>query len=173
MKIPGVLSRALFARRPSCSQRLLMSHPHAPFSARVMYIPDGDGLTVSLNSKTISIRLFGMDAPERGQHYFQQSRSFLASQIGTKPVMCFPVDTDPYGRLVCDCFGLGKFSLSLLSVFFGYAWHYRFFAPQENDLATAQRLAKMYRRGLWLYPNPIAPWDFRRHQSKKGCRHAR
>lgn len=173
MKIPPIICRAVFSRRRFQDSRGSARHLHAPFSGKVVYIPDGDGFHVALGADTVQVRLFGMDAPERGQHYFQQSRSFLASQIGNKPVTCYPISKDPYGRLVCDCYGLPRFSLSLMSVFFGYSWHYWYFAPGESELYTAQKLARMHRRGLWMYPNPVEPWLFRIQQRKKGFRYAR
>jgi len=159
--IPPVLYNALLRRHTSRRRIVQPRDVGAPFSGRVVYIPDGDGFSVSLGNRLVSVRLYGIDAPERGQAFFTQSRYFLAGQIWSKPVKCFPMATDKYNRLICDCYGLSRYPLSLLSVLYGYSWHYSYFAPDDNALRDAQRLARTFRRGLWHTKYQVAPWVFR------------
>jgi endonuclease YncB( thermonuclease family) len=45
----------------------------------------------------------------------------------------------------------------------GWAWWYERYAPDDHQLAAAQRDAKAARRGLWQDKNPIPPWEWRRN----------
>jgi len=135
------------------------------FTGRVISCPDGDGLTMDVSGKIIQVRLWGMDAPEWGQPYARQSWHHLNSLIWGKPVTCFVKERDRYSRLVCECFGLSDYSMNLLQVLYGFAWYCPRYAPHATHYRDAQRLARMYERGLWRNPNPCPPWQFR--HSKK------
>lgn len=162
--VPAVLAERL--RRFSPRFRTL-HHPDTdkPFSGRVRSFPDGDGLTVDVAGGLVLVRLYGCDAPEWGQLYARQSWLHLQSLVWGKPVTCYPITRDKYGRLVCDVYGLGPVSLSLMQVLYGFAWHYTLYAPQDIALRDAQRLARINHRGLWRQPHPTPPWAFR-HSSK-------
>ncbi len=82
------------------------------FSALAMSLIDAD--TIEIHGQRI--RLHGVDAPEKGQECFQQDGgSWLCGQTGAladliaeSPVICQPIDTDRYGRMVANCHAHGK-----------------------------------------------------------------
>jgi hypothetical protein len=53
----------------------------------------------------------------------------------------------------------------------GLAWWYRKYAPKDKKLAALEAEAQKAKRGLWVEPNPVAPWDWRRGkcQSDSHC----
>ncbi|MDR2637813.1 MAG: thermonuclease family protein, partial [Zoogloeaceae bacterium] len=71
-------------------------------------VADGDTLTLRLpTEKKVRIRLFGIDAPEKGQAHWRQSRQSLADLCLQHPVEATIVESDKYGRAVgkLDCQG--------------------------------------------------------------------
>lgn len=168
MVIPPILAARLHGSNGPHDRPRDAVYPMQPFTGPVFRYPDGDGLWVNVQGKIVSIRLYGIDAPEWGQPYARQSWYFLQNLVWNKPVTCYPVSQCVHGRLVCDCYGLQPFSISLLMVFFGYAWYYRPYALEATHLRDAQRLARINRRGLWRAKNPIPPWLWRHNPDVRG-----
>lgn len=48
----------------------------------------------------------------------------------------------------------------------GLAWHYKRYSD-DDQLADAEIAARRDRRGLWVDPNPVAPWDWREQQRQR------
>jgi len=165
MLIPQMMADKLRRR----SSRLIPDQAHfAPadeFTGTLLSCPDGDGLTLHVSGKIVQVRLWGMDAPEWGQPYAKQAWHHLNSLVWGQPVTCFVMERDRYRRLVCECYGLDALSINLLQVYFGFAWYCPRYAPYATHFRDAQRLARLYKRGLWRAPNPCPPWEFR--HSKK------
>lgn len=161
MLLPPLIQAKLMRRRVLPSAAAAAPSTLAPFTASVISFQDGDGFTVSAGGSIAMIRIYGIDAPEWGQHYARQSWQFLSALVWGKSVYCVPITRDRYGRLVCDCYGLQRYSISLLMVLYGYAWYYSIYAPDATHLRDAQRLAMLNKRGLWAKPDPMPPWCFR------------
>ena len=70
--------------------------------ARVSYVVDGDSLY--LDGHKPQLRLWGVDAPERGQTGYRATTDTLFNIAHGQPVTCRPVDKDRYGRDVARCF---------------------------------------------------------------------
>lgn len=49
----------------------------------------------------------------------------------------------------------------------GYAWHYVRYAPDNKQLADAEKQARELKLGLWFDQSPIAPWDWRKKEADK------
>lgn len=130
-------------------------------TGKVVSLADGDTLTV-LDGANVQhkIRLWGIDAPERGQAFGTRSRENLAALCFGKPVRVEVVDVDRYrrevGRVYC-----GPVLANLAQVQAGMAWDYRQF-DRGREFAAAEAEARAARRGLWVDPAPVPPWEFRR-----------
>ncbi|WP_407640862.1 thermonuclease family protein [Amphiplicatus metriothermophilus] len=68
----------------------------------VVRIVDGD--TFYLSGVDARIRLWGVDAPERGAPGGAEATRALAEIAADRRISCKHVDTDRYGRIVGQCF---------------------------------------------------------------------
>ena len=98
--IPGIILAAslgfnwqdLIAKNPRNNQEIFATN------LPVQEVLDGD--TIKL-TKGMPIRLIGLNAPDKGQPYYNESRAFLVKLIGNKKVKVqyAKVQNDNYGRL--------------------------------------------------------------------------
>ena len=123
------------------------------------YVQDGD--TFKLQDDKTRVRLWGIDAPEKGQPYADEARARLKELCEGKSVRLEVKDTDQYGRKTAIVW-LGSTNINLQLVKEGLAWHYAYFAPDARDLAAAEKSARKARRGLWQDENPVNPYNFRK-----------
>jgi len=165
MVIPPLLASKIRGRRHPVPGSTTALFPGGVFSGAVRRCPDGDGLTVIVHGQIVLVRLFGIDAPEWGQPYARQAWLHLQGLVWGKSVTCHIMDRDHYGRLVCECYGLHVYPMGLIQVLYGFAWYCPKYAPLATEYRDAQRLARLYKRGLWRQPNPVPPWAFRHSKS--------
>jgi endonuclease YncB( thermonuclease family) len=130
-------------------------------SGKVVKVIDGDTFDIMIESKTIRVRLFGIDSPERGQAFSIKAREFTASLIAGKEVTVIIRNKDRYGRFVCDTYLIDGTYVNAEIVKAGYAWHFTRYSSDE-EMAALQDEAQENKRGLWQEPNPVAPWEFRK-----------
>lgn len=161
MRVPPVLASKLRALHVRHAAPFTVIRTGDVLTGRVHSFADGDGFALSLPGRIALIRLWAIDAPEWGQPHARQSWYRLQSLVWGRPVTCYIHDRDRYGRLVCECYTDAQFSINLMQVLHGFAWHYRDYAPDETHFRDAQRLARLNRRGLWGYENPVPPWVYR------------
>ena len=132
-----------------------------------------DGETLQLGQQRI--QLSGIDAPESDQYCLadgarwpcgQQATKALKNYIGLRPVNCWGVDRDNYGRLLAVCFLAGE-SLNGWLVSQGWALAYRHFS---DAYVEEEATAKADGRGMWR-GQFIEPWNWRRGtRFQKGTR---
>ena len=131
------------------------------WSARVVGVTDGDSVTVLRDRhEQVKIRLYGIDAPERGQPFGTKSRQHLSGLVFGKDVRIIPRDSDRYGRTVAQIEVDGR-DVSIDMVSSGLAWWFERYAPKDTPLRDAEEAAKKARVGLWTDPAPVAPWRWR------------
>jgi len=119
------------------------------FSGHVVKVYDGDTIEVLHDQESVTIRLYGIDAPERHEPYANKARQFLADLVWGKDVEIDVKDMDKYGRTV----GIVKLADGKIAnhelVRVGYARWYRYFAPADRDLESLEAEARAARRGIW------------------------
>lgn len=128
-----------------------------------MSVADGDTLTIRTERQhTFKIRLYGIDAPERGQPYSNVSADNLKALCAGQTARVEVVDTDRYGRLVGVVY-CQDVNVNLDQLTKGLAWAYRQYLSDDSaSYISAETTAKAARKGLWQEPSPIAPWEWRR-----------
>lgn len=127
-------------------------------------ISDGDTVRLSVVGRDpITIRLYGIDAPERDQPYGNTAAQALSRKIDGARVSAVARNTDQYGRLVATLFKDGN-NINLEMVTEGHAWWYQNYARNEQALDNAERHARAAERGLWADRNPVEPWVWRQQQ---------
>ena len=123
------------------------------------------------------IRLTGIDAPERGQPFANNSKEHLASMVAGKEVLVESEKNDRYGRVLgkvwvqpSDCPTCGKtLDANHAQLLAGMAWWYRYYANEQSPkdrgrYESAEDEANKRRWGLWADPSPINPYDWRKGQ---------
>ena len=140
------------------------------WSGKVVGVADGDTITVLHNGKGERIRLYGIDTPEKRQAFGKKAKQFTARMVYGKIVEVETKDVDRYGRTVGLVYVDGQ-SLNEALIKNGYAWVYRRYCTEAfcDDWLKFERTARNVKMGLWDYPIPLPPWEFRR--GKTGSSH--
>ncbi|WP_319371201.1 thermonuclease family protein [uncultured Ilyobacter sp.] len=128
---------------------------------KVLYIPDGDTIHITMNGEKFKIRFYGIDCPEISQPYGLEAKEFLMRHIDKNDVKVEVVEKDRYGRLVGKVYSRGVY-LNELMVEEGYAWWYKNYAKKEKKMEILQIRAEKEKKGLWSQENPQAPWEYRK-----------
>ena len=72
------------------------------FDGYVTKVVDGD--TFRISSRSVRIRVWGLDAPEVGTPGGSEATTALSGLIAGELITCRQRDTDRYGRIVGQCF---------------------------------------------------------------------
>jgi endonuclease YncB( thermonuclease family) len=143
----------------------------ADFTGRVVGVADGDTLTVLDGSRQVRVRLWGIDAPERGQPWSRRSRETLAARAMHRDALVATRGTDGYGRTLArvavDGADLGEAQLRD-----GLAWVYRRYTKDRAMIAIEDE-ARAARRGLWSQNDPEPPWIYRAREQARPQRSGR
>lgn len=127
----------------------------------VFGILDGDTIKARCgDSDQITIRLGGIDAPEKKQPFGQRSKQALSDLCHRQQATITPKAKDRYGRTVADveCQGTDAGAEQVRT---GLAWVYARYAKGYEALYPLQDAAKADRLGLWADPAPEPPWEWR------------
>ena len=129
---------------------------------KVVAILDGDTIDIlTPDREKIRVRFHGIDAPESGQPFGRNAKQFVSERIGGQTIDVIHRDTDRYGRTIGDIIWDGN-RLTVELVRAGLAWHYVQYAPNDAELAEAEREARSAKIGLWSDRRHVAPWDWRK-----------
>lgn len=132
----------------------------------VSFVTDGDTVNATIDGNNESIRLFGIDAPEKSQAFGQVAKQFTTEMINHKVVT---IKTQPsedrYKRTVADIYVNDTIWLNYELVKAGLAWHWSKYSKNPK-LAEAMEYAKKNKKGLWkdldTAKPPVAPWEYRK-----------
>jgi micrococcal nuclease len=141
--------------------------PAATAGDRVIGIKDGDTIELLRNGKPLTVRLFGVDTPEKTQDFGERARQYTSELAFGKNVRLIEHNKDRYGRTVGTIILPDGRSLNEELVRNGYAWHYKAYS-NDLTLANLEADARKFKRGLWQAPNPVAPWDYRKEKRSGG-----
>ena len=115
---------------------------NARIDLKVERVIDGD--TIVADGR--KIRLWGINAPEKNEGYYQAAKLFLESLLKDGEVSCKLIDIDKYQREVMHCFSQGD-DLGSLLVQVGLAEDYKKYS--EGYYAYEQDTAKIRLLGIW------------------------
>lgn len=125
-------------------------------------VTDGDTIKVRCGqAEQVTIRLAGIDAPEKKQPFGQQSKEALSDLCYLQEATITPKTKDRYGRAVADVECRGK-DAGAEQVKAGMAWVYDKYAKGYEGLYPLQDVAKAARMGLWADQVPEPPWEWRK-----------
>lgn len=130
---------------------------------RVVSVADGDTVTILTdNDEQIRIRLYGIDAPEKGQDFSNKSRQFLHDLCYGKIVSIEKKGIDQYERVLGIVY-INEFNLNKEMVRNGLAWYYDHYV-KDADLEALEHAARKQKLNIWSMKNPTPPYEFRRNQ---------
>ncbi len=138
----------------------------------VIGVSDGDTIKVLDNSRQQhTIRLMGIDAPEKVQPFGLRSKQSLSQLVFDTQVTVQWFKRDKYGRIVGKVRSQDGRDICLEQISRGMAWHYAKYAdeqlPADQEVyADAEKAARQSRLGLWQDPDPISPWVWRHPTTK-------
>lgn len=131
----------------------------------VVGITDGDTIKVRCGEigayEQVSIRLGGIDAPEKKQAFGQRSKEAMSDLCFQQIATIRPRTTDQYGRTVADveCRNLDAGEVMVKK---GMAMVYDRYASGYSHLYPLQAAAKAAQVGVWADADPMPPWDWRK-----------
>ena len=124
-------------------------------------VADGDSLLLELpGGERVRVRLFGIDAPEKDQELALAARKKLTRLVYDKFIRVEVQDIDQYGRYVGKVY-VGARYANRFMLKEGLAWHYRYYAAGDAELAEAEARARAAKRGIWAFSAPLRPRNFR------------
>jgi len=146
----------------------------------VVFVQDGDTVTLLAASKQLDIRLSSIDAPETthtkketgriGQPYSNNSKQFLAGLVKGKQVRAQCFEYDVHQRAVCELF-LEGMSVNDQMVAAGWAWANMSAGGRylrNKALPGIEAAARASGIGLWAGAHPVAPWFWRKNCWQNG-----
>jgi endonuclease YncB( thermonuclease family) len=157
---------------------LLISHASTAeiITGKVIKVTDGDTVDIlDANFTKHHVRLNGIDAPEKDQPFGRRAQQKLSELVFGKQVEFDWVKTDhrdrpvgevyvaPVGCSTCDKTVDAGFEV----VNAGLAWHYKEYqrnqTPEDRvKYAEAEDRSRAAQTGLWIDPNPVPPWEWRK-----------
>ena len=136
----------------------------AEITGRVVGITDGDTVTVIEQDQgkinRFTVRLYGIDAPEKQQEFGTKAREYLSKLIFDKYVRVHFREIDRYGRIVGRIYD-GEKEINVQMIAAGMAWHYRQYSA-DKEYSDAETKARELKAGLWSSPVPVPPWQWRK-----------
>ncbi len=138
------------------------SYAIADFSGQVVGVTDGDSLKVMHDGRAESVRLIGIDCPEKGQAFGQRAKKATSDLAFGHTVTVRPIEKGRYGRTVAKVVLPNGNILNHELVKDGWCWWYREYAPQDTDLEASEQWARMKNKGLWIDKEPVPPWEYRK-----------
>lgn len=127
-------------------------------TAVVAEILDADIFQFS-GKKKQQIKLYGIDAPEDGQPFYQEAKDMLKKFIHKKKITAKIYFQDSDGIDMAVVFANGK-NVNELMVKSGYAWVRRDLCEEAfcDDWIESEEETKSQGKGLWSDPSRIPPW---------------
>lgn len=140
----------------------------ADWSGRVVWVQDGDSLIILQGGEKRTIRLQGIDSPEKGQPFAREATQTAIQLAKNRQVTVKEKEKDRYSRIVAQVFLPDGRNLSHVMVEKGMAWRHIYYA-KDPRLITLERQARQARLGLWADKAPMPPWVYKknRHQVKR------
>jgi endonuclease YncB( thermonuclease family) len=143
----------------------------------VTRVHDGDTIKVKGDSGELTIRLVGIDAPEKskkkrepGQPFSQKAKEYLADLVLNRPVDIREYGVDRYERMLGIVVLEGR-DINLEMVKMGFAEVYRGKSAKGFDPVPylyAEREAREAKKGMWVQGMEyVSPRDWRKANSGK------
>lgn len=146
----------------------------AETEVKVLKIGSGDTLLVDDGVNKVTVRILGIDAPEDGQPFFEESKKVLIDlAAGKKVVLKYSLHNlkDELGYFPARVF-IGDTDVGLKILENGFAWYKKddkFFFEKTDDKKNESTAAKAQtaKTGIWQDEKPQKPWVYREKKSRE------
>lgn len=133
----------------------------AKYKGRVKFIFDGDTFKVEDERKnTHTIRLYGIDAPEKKQTYGGVAHEYLKDMILNKEVEVIQIDLGAFGRELAIVYVEDK-NVNKEMIMAGMAMASGNNHQFAKEFFSLQERARLRKCGLWDQETPMKPENFR------------
>jgi endonuclease YncB( thermonuclease family) len=123
--------------------------------ATCIKVVDGDTIVVKCDKRQMTVDLAGIDAPELGQPWGKEVRSFVRDMVEGSQITVEVIEAGETGGTARVL--IAGQDLSRLLAERGLAW-----ATAGGGLEDLTEKAKSAPCGLWLDAQPVPPWQFRK-----------
>ena len=159
-------------RRIAAVLIILISIPNFAYATptTVIRVYDGDTLNVDVQGETITLKLYGIDAPESGQDGNVAATRFLRRLVLEHPVKIKVMETDRLNQAFAVVVREGKeSSVNAAIVANGYAWVYPDGCKADACLnwKKMESQARTLKLGIWSDYDVVPPWEFKERQRKQ------
>ena len=144
---------------------LFLLHPvgaFAGFIGPVASVLDGNTIEVLHNTHPERVRLSGIDCPEQGQAFGDRAKQAASTLLFGRDVILQTHGQDKYGRTLADVLLRDGTNVNHELVKDGWCWWYRKYAPRDAVLEELEKAARDAKKGLWVDPAPVPPWEWRK-----------
>jgi endonuclease YncB( thermonuclease family) len=131
-------------------------------------VVDGDTVTVETLGHIVTVRVFGIDCPEKNQPGGSHATWFTNEMVMGRTVQVAGHSTDRYSRVVGEIGLADGRDLGRELVKTGNAWWYAKFDPYDAEMEDLEAAARQRRIGLWEAYNPVPPWEWRKIGHPRG-----
>ena len=153
-----------------------LPEPKDPRPATMVEVEDGDTIRVLLDDSPLIVTLYGIDSPERTQPHGMKAVQALTKLTGRKKVALQIYEKDGKNGRCLAVVSVGGKNVNELLVKGGHAWVKKEHCYESfcSDWLSYEKTAQKAKKGLWSYPDPIAPWVWRampperRHDLQRG-----
>jgi endonuclease YncB( thermonuclease family) len=137
----------------------------ADLPGAVVRVVDGDTIILEVQGGRHTVRLAGIDAPEKNQPWGEAATRELRRRVAGKFVVVVGQKRDRWNRLI-GVVRLAGQDINLHMVDRGMAWHFKRYEAEQDPAdreayAAAEDAARDSRLGLWSDPDPVPPWEWR------------
>lgn len=136
---------------------------------RAVEVTDGDTFKAAgSGGNIVTVRVWGIDAPESGQPYGPPATRAAREIIGGSLADLHVQDTGPYGRYIARVqteYNGKRVDLAQTLAVNGLAWYSRDYGTSDV-LMQNERAARQREKGLWAQSDPTPPWAYREQQGE-------
>ncbi|WP_416438005.1 thermonuclease family protein [Phnomibacter sp. MR] len=138
------------------------SHEENQLGYKVIGIKDGDTFVLLIDGKEQIVRLAHIDCPEKKQPFGNNAKQFASDLcFGMNVTLIHNNKYDRNKRLISEIILLDGTNVNQELVRNGLAWHFKKYSDSKVYVQLEIE-AKQNKVGLWIEPNPIAPWNWRK-----------
>lgn len=139
------------------------------YAEEVVGVYDGDTIVLSRDGQEKSCHIYGVDAPEDGQVYYDEARQFLFDTLQNNKFRAIVHRMSIASYENCDVYFVNnknniETDIACYLIMNGYAYPDRNLNKNINENTkyfSSEKMAKQSKMGVWSQDKVEYPWDYR------------